>query len=121
MYILYQKILENANEIYHIDFNKKICYNFIGGTFLRYNIPAVKFFFRNIFCQLDKEILDIFSGDASWIGRAATIWGLDFREIGRAYRAARLSKKIPYRAMWAEKPAYALVLGRRTGVHYGRT
>ena len=59
MYILYQKILENANKIFHIDFNKKIWYNFIGGTFLRYNIPAVKFF-KNIFCQLGEVIPHLF-------------------------------------------------------------
>jgi hypothetical protein len=38
MYILYQKILENANEIFYIDFIKKICYNKWGYIFKDDNI-----------------------------------------------------------------------------------
>ena len=43
-----------------------------------------------------------------------------FRDFGRAYEAARLSKKNPYSSVLAEKPAIALVLGRRTGVYNGK-
>ena len=49
------------------DFNKKICYNLFGGTFLIPNISIdgrcisrLSNFFIKIFCKLDKEKLDIF-------------------------------------------------------------